>query len=155
MSVNQTELTENDRLVNTVLEMQRQMIDQKTRGQPIGADILKVIASGQGSVTFTAAPSSTTRGSFDFTPSKPILTLFNCLMTLYIDGTTSADAFPLGANLSAGGKANVAFSMTPDALNSNDTTGKRSFTYAVTNLDSVSHTYTLVCRVTYPIMPLL
>jgi len=155
MSINKSENSLSDSLVNMITEHERMLRELKTGNQPIGADTLSVVWGGQdisvGPVTVPA--DAYTYVGFTTTPALPILTLYNFEITLYVDGNTHNDMFPNGSNLTTGAR-HATFINWLDWEDSNEGTGVRKVKVHVHNLDTVSHNYYLMYAAILPKMPL-
>lgn len=152
MGKNLAEEALDKRLVNEVKGLRRDINDLKT-SQPIGADIISVAsAPSTGALfggPFTVAAGSATTVIIQITPFSGILTLWNYLYTVYVDGSATDDAFPSGINLTAA-KRNVIIMNWIDWADSSDTSNIRMFKIRIRNEDTASHDYYLRFRAYLP-----
>lgn len=139
--INKAEQQLENRLVNEIDELKRQLHDIKTV-QPLGADVLAVQDFGLVSLgPLTMDPGETYRITVALQPQNNILTLINYLWSAFIDNENDADyLYPHGQFL---------FSLLEDgkffahdhidwALSS-DSTNLRFITFIFYNNDSIAH----------------
>jgi hypothetical protein len=149
MPANKSEQQLENRLINRIEALERNVRDLKT-AQPIGADVLRTAASDLvtvSPVTIAAGVGLTSTATFN--PSVNILSLWNFKVTLYIDGTTSADIFPNGANITSGMRKCTLMQWI-DYAESTDSINTTVFKVRARNDDTVSHDYKLVYKAYLP-----
>jgi hypothetical protein len=165
MSINKTLLKDDRRLVNTVKTQSRNIRELKTP-QKVGADVLQVqslpdsntvLAFPGGSGTYTLAANSLSTVYHAFPANYTTLTLWNFLVSLYVDPTSfspggiadSAHLFPVGGSLTDA-QRNMRFESWIDWADSSDTTNARMFIINVWNMDSAPHNIALYLKAYLP-----
>lgn len=154
MAVNQSTNDLESRLVNKLADLQRQILDLRTR-QKIGADAI----STRVSTTYTFGPITIAAAAYSWfsitvTPNIPTLTIWNHEVTVYVDSNgLDMYSFPTGSFLT-GGKEKMRQSVWLDWYNSNDATGARNIKILIENTDSASHNYYIKFDSVSPQLPL-
>ena len=103
MAINKSEQTLEDRLINDIDNLKRQLLTFKTHPQPVGADILQVEYTATTNAFALGVPAgSSVTVTITITPlSDFVLTLSTHMFTLYVDGYDAAHAYPNGASLTS------------------------------------------------------
>lgn len=139
MTVNMSEQTLEDRLVNEVADIRKELLAIKTK-QFIGGDNT-VIGVTNVSNSVTTVPAGINQYfNFTLTPVGNRLTIWNLFFSVYVDGVGFADnnRFPDGSNL-VGGMLKMKVRYWGDWAISSDSTGLRWYWICVENYDTASH----------------
>lgn len=154
MSINRAENSLEDKLLNKLAGMERDIREMKSAIQPIGGDALDIEATPMvqaASLTIAAGGAAT----FNITaiPGSQTLTLWNFLWTMYIDGLADANQWPSNtagtSTLSAAQRSIRAFAWI-DWADSSDSTNVRVHKIRVENPDTASHTVTIKLKAYLP-----
>lgn len=154
MGVNQAENSTEDRLVNMIKDLQRQVLELRTK-QKIGADAISTRAT----TTYTFGPITIAAATYSYfsittTPNIPTLTIWNHEVTVYVDSNGLDNySFPTGSFLT-GGKEKMRQSVWLDWYNSNDAIGARNVKILIENTDTASHNYYIKFNSVSPQLPL-
>lgn len=145
MGVNRAEQGLDNKLVNDVRGLKRDMRELKTK-QPIGADSITVIGVPEvgallaGPITIIAGSSLTL--AVTTIPAGNTLTLWNFAFTIYVDGTSNDDQWPNGANMTLAKRELFVFDWF-DWADSSDVTNIRVYKIRLRNSDpgGITHDY--------------
>ncbi len=153
MGVNQAENSSEDRLVHMIKDLQRQVLDLRTR-QKVSADSISIKFTR----TYTFGPLNIAASSYSFysislVPNSPILTIWNFETTVFVDNASTAGyQFPGGTSLSAGQKK-MRMSVWLDWYNTDDIGGSRNTKIVIENTDTVAHDYYVSFNAVSPTIP--
>lgn len=138
--INKSKQTLENQLVTRIADLERQVRDIKV-SQPVGADVVKVVASATGSISFTVPGNSIWNIAVYAYPHNNLPTLIQPLASFYVDADQSdfTHVLPDGSGLTIG-QQNIHIEHWTDAFKSNDVSGQRGFVYRVGNSDTSSHT---------------
>lgn len=165
MSTNKILISDERRLTNLVKLQSRNIRELKTP-QKIGADVLDVqslptadtvLGFPGGSTTYNTGSGGILTINYAFTPNSSTLTLWNFLVSLYIDPTSfnaggipdSAHLYPTGGSLTNGMRT-VKVESWIDWATSSDTTNIRRLIVNINNQDSVPHNYAIFIKAYLP-----
>jgi hypothetical protein len=139
MSINLAEETLEDRLVNRITALEKDLRDLKTK-QFIGGDNTVVTHSSIASGVTTLLAGEKVYFTLLLTPALPRVTLWDFAFTIYVDGTgfDSDNVYPDGLNLTTAMKQ-LRLGWWLDWGTSNDITGQRVWRIQVENFDVSSH----------------
>lgn len=153
MAINKTEQGLEDRLINKIAELERQIIALRTP-QGIGGDVFEVALVPE--TYLDAGPLNIAGGakgylSVSVTPANPRQMMINFQYTVFVDTLTDAYAYPNGTSLSAG-QLKMYTSLRDDLKGqlANPTTLARIFHVDIENYDSVAHNYYIRLRALIP-----
>jgi len=110
--------------------------------QLIGADIVQIVSSTEQTAnTGSLAAGAVTDLTFTITPTDEIVSLWDFLLSVYVDTDDNANyLYPSGGSLSAG-QMNFDLQWGIDYTLSSDTTGERIAKVVIKNNDGSAHTY--------------
>lgn len=152
MSINKAENQLENKLVNDIENLKRDMREIKTK-QPIGADVLQVAPLPTSGALFagpvTVASGSSVTFTVTFTPDSQTLTIWNVLFSLYVDADATANLFPSGSALTSA-QRNLRVAGWFDWSSSSDSTNMRAYKIHVRNEDAASHDYYIRIRAYLP-----
>lgn len=153
MAINRTTQSLEERLVNDVSDMQKEL-KQLKNAQPVGADVLEVQSlPGPGSVFLggpvNLPPNNAVTFTSTLTPTSSVLTLWNFKFSVYVDILQRNNRFPLGSNLTIG-QINTSVTAWSDYSDSSEATNTRFEIIRILNEDTVAHNYWVVCKAYLP-----
>lgn len=134
-----SEQTLEDRLVNEVADLRKELLAIKTK-QLIGGDNTVVRAAGSASAVTTITAGLTTFFTLTLVPTVPRVTLWDLAMTFFVDGVgfALANIYPDGSAMTAGTKK-LRVSWWYDWIVSDDVSGTRRWRIRVENFDVADH----------------
>lgn len=156
MAINKTELSIGQSLENE-LKYLRRVVEELKNVQPLGADVLNVTDLPENGLPVSVGPvtiaaSSTLTITITNTPTYTGFTIWNFLLSVFVDTYDYDYRWPSGSSLTSGQRSMNLFSWCDDEESLN-LTGVRVFKIHIRNNDTVSHDYYVNYRAYLPTSP--